>query len=209
MLAPASLRMVHQRGYNNFNDVYINDYNEIQMALYANKNTDDIIWIYKRWGGDDHMTPEQIVYGFWFIAMNGLEKSPDFWNYLIPLVKKTISALDRETVKPILTAIEGASGMYLQDNEFWEIVEQKIVDEGLYRYFTLEQMGVLVNLLARVGRGSDDMMELIEKTFIKHRKGLRPETIKSAQIGFEKLNKGSEILHRVLKDPNTELPALE
>ena len=113
MLAPASLRMVHQRGYNNFNDVYINDYNEIQMALYANKNTDDIIWIYKRWGGDDHMTPEQIVYGFWFIAMNGLEKSPDFWNYLIPLVKKTISALDRETVKPILTAIEGASGMYL------------------------------------------------------------------------------------------------
>ena len=106
-------------------------------------------------------------------------------------------------------AIEGAAGMFLQDNEFWEIVEQKLVDEGLYRYYTLEQLADMVNMLGRVGRGSDDMMELIEKTFIKHRKGLTPEVIDKAQQGFAKVNKGSEILHRVLKDPKTELPALE
>ena len=45
------------------------------------------------------------------------------------------------TVKSLLQAIDGASGMYLQDNEFWEIVEQKLVDEGLYKYYTLEQLG--------------------------------------------------------------------
>ena len=185
------------------------EHNEITTALWTAKNTDNIVEIYKKHGGDEKMTPEQIAHGFWFIAMNGLEKSPDFWNYIIPLVKKSISTLDRQTVKPLLQAIEGASAMYLQDNEFWEIVEQKLVDEGLYRYYSLEHLGELVNMLGRVGRGSDDMMELIEKTFIKHRKGLRPSVVKNAQQGFEKLNKGSEILHRVLKDPNTELPALE
>ena len=63
--------------------------------------------------------------------------------------------------------------------------------------------------LGRVGRGSDDMVEIIEKTFIKHRKGLSPKAIADAKIGFASVNKGSEILQRVLEDPNTELPALE
>ena len=70
--------------------------------------------------------------------------------------------------------------MYLQDNEFWETVEQKLVDEGLHRYLTLEQMADLVDSVARVGRGSDDLISMIEETFVKHRKGLRTETISKA-----------------------------
>ena len=53
------------------------------------------------------------------------------------------------------------------------------------------------------------MVEIIEKTFIKHRKGLSEETIRKAKKGFADCNKGSEILQRVLEDPTTELPALE
>lgn len=53
------------------------------------------------------------------------------------------------------------------------------------------------------------MVDIIEKTFIKHRKGLTEYAIANAKIGFASVNKGSEILHRVLEDPNTELPALE
>lgn len=44
---------------------------------------------------------------------------------------------------------------------------------------------------------------------IKHRKALTPEIIQTARQGFQKINKGSEILYRVLDDPTTELPALE
>ena len=65
----------------------------------------------------------------------------------------------------------------MQDNEFWEIVEQKLVDEGLHRYLKLEQHGAIIRALGRVGRGSDDLVEIIEKTLIKHRKGLTPHTI--------------------------------
>ena len=57
----------------------------------------------------------------------------------------------------------------------WELIEIKVVDEGLYRYFDLNEMSKVLNSLARVGRGSDDFLELIEKVFIKHRKALTPE----------------------------------
>ena len=99
--------------------------------------------------------------------------------------------------------------MYLQDNEFWELIEHKLVDEGLWRYFDLLSSAKMLCYLARVGRGSDDIVDLLEKHFIKHRLGLTPEIIDIAQQGFLKMNKGSEILHRVLADPKTQLPALE
>ena len=45
--------------------------------------------------------------------MNKLEKTPDFWNYIIPLVKKQMLTLDRQTTSALYKAIEGAAGMYL------------------------------------------------------------------------------------------------
>ena len=99
--------------------------------------------------------------------------------------------------------------MYLQDNEFWESVEQKLVDQQLVKYLSLEDMAALLCHVGRVGRGSDDLVETIEKYFIRHRKGLTPDTIERAKIGFARMNKGSEILQRVLADPKTQLPALE
>jgi hypothetical protein len=37
------------------------------------------------------------MYGFHFIAMNRLEKTQDFWDIIVPLVKKQIKTLDRQT----------------------------------------------------------------------------------------------------------------
>jgi len=42
---------------------------------------------------------------------------------------------------------------------------------------------VLVNL-ANVGRGSDELIEVIEKTLIKHRKAITPEIARTARHGF-------------------------
>jgi hypothetical protein len=63
--------------------------------------------------------------------------------------------------------------------------------------------------LAHVGRGSDELIDVVEKTLIKHRKSLTPQIIENAKNGFLKINKGSEILFKVLEDPSVELPALE
>jgi hypothetical protein len=70
--------------------------------------------------------------------------------------------------------------MQLQDNELWEALESKLVDEGLLRYFTLEETAKILVYFGHCGRGSDELIEQIEKTFIKHRKALvgNPNTLR-------------------------------
>ena len=80
------------------------------------------------------------MFGFQYICTNRLEKSPEFWSVIVPMVKKQLATLDRQTARPLHMAIDGAAAAYIQDNELWEIVEQKLVDEGLHRYYTLEQL---------------------------------------------------------------------
>ena len=101
--------------------------------------------------------------------------------------------------------------MQLQDNELWEALESKLVDEGLLRYFTLNEMSKILVMFSRCGRGSDELIEELERTFIKHRKALAgdKDTLTLCKRGFLQLNKGSEILKRVLEDPTTDLPQLE
>ncbi len=60
-----------------------------------------------------------------------------------------------------------------------------------------------------VGRGSDELFELIEKTVIKHRLGLTETARENAKRGFALVNKGSDILTKVIEDPKAPLPALE
>ena len=95
LLIPTTLRMVHARGYNNFEDTWAWEFHEINMRLVNARTTPDILNIYKLFNCDEKMTPEQIMLGFKLIAMHDLEKSPPFWNMLIPLVKKQLLTLDR------------------------------------------------------------------------------------------------------------------
>ncbi len=201
------IRMVHPRGYNDFYDNWSFKFHEVNFALSGSKTTDAFVFVFKKYG--EYMTDFQIAYAFWMIGKNQLERSEEFWSLILPTVKTQLSKLDRNCVKSLYHFIEGASAMTLQDNEFWEIVEQKLVDEGLHRYFRLDQLTEVLNYLANVGRGSDEMLEIIEKTLIKHRKALTPEIIDTARQGFLRINKGSEILFRVLEDPTVELPQLE
>ena len=155
------------------------------------------------------MTDTQIAYAFYFIGKQQLPRTPEFWSVILPAVKKQLATLDRNCVKSLCHFLEGAAAMSLQDNEFWELMETKLVDERLHRYLTLTQVSEALVFLAHVGRGSDELIEIIEKTLIKHRKALTPEIISNARQGFTMINKGSEILFKVLEDPTVELPALE
>ncbi len=200
-------RAVHARGYNDYQDSWSHTFHEINFALSGSKTTDAFAFVFTKYG--KHLTDFQMAYAFWMIGKNQLERSPDFWNLILPTVKTQLAKLDRNCTKSLIHFIEGASAMSLQDNEFWELVEQKLHDEGLHRYFDLQQLVEILNYLANVGRGSDEMLEVIEKTIIKHRKALTPQIVEIARQGFLRVNKGSEILFRVLDDPAVELPALE
>ena len=89
-----SQRQIHSRGYNNFDDHVSMYFHEVNFALIHAKNTPNIVYIYEKFG-DEVMTPEQIMFGFQFIGTNKLEKSPDFWRVMVPMVKKQMATLDK------------------------------------------------------------------------------------------------------------------
>ena len=99
--------------------------------------------------------------------------------------------------------------MQLQDNEFWEIVEEQLIDNRLHRYLNVDQICGLVFGLGRVGRGSDELIEICEKYIIKHRKALTTDNIRLASDGFKELNKGSAVLFEVLGDPTRGLKQIQ
>ena len=124
LLHPA--RFVHARGYNEFTDCWSHQFHEVNFALGGCKNTDNFVYAFRRYG--HLMTDVQMAYAFYFIASNSLEKTPEFWSVIFPAVKKQLATLDRNCTKSLQHFIDGASAMQLQDNEFWELVEQKLYD---------------------------------------------------------------------------------
>lgn len=115
------VRMVHPRGYNDYQDNWSFIFHEINFALGGSKNTDAFVFVFKKYG--KYMTDFQIAYAFNMIGKNQLERNEDFWNVILPAVKTQLAKLDRNCIKTIYHFIEGASAMTLQDNEFWELVE--------------------------------------------------------------------------------------
>lgn len=105
------MRWVHQRGYNEYYDTYRFTFHETNMALSGCRNTEDFVYAYKKYGKS--MTDNQIAYGFWYIAKDGLEKSPEFWSVIIPMVKTQIATLDRNCTNSINKFIEAAASMEL------------------------------------------------------------------------------------------------
>ena len=201
------MRMVHQRGYNDAFDTYSFRIHETNMAIFNAKTTDQFAYIFQKYG--EHITDYQISHSFYIIGFHKFDKNDAFWKVIYPLAKKQLATLDRNCTRSLCELIGGASELTIQDNEFWEMVEQKLVDERLYRYLTLEQLTKTLSFMSNVGRGSDELIDVVEKTLIKHRKSLTPEIIAYAREGFVRINKGSEILFKVLEDPNVQLPALE
>ena len=41
------------------------------------------------------------MFSFKFICEQKLEKNPDFWNLIVPTVKKQMSTLDRQTIRAL------------------------------------------------------------------------------------------------------------
>lgn len=55
-------RYVHPRGYNEYYDTYSFRFHEINFALGGSKNTDNFVFVFKKYG--EWMTDVQIAYAF-------------------------------------------------------------------------------------------------------------------------------------------------
>ena len=49
MMTPVAVRLVHARGYNNFDDHWSFIHNEINFALNNSKNTENLVFVYRKY----------------------------------------------------------------------------------------------------------------------------------------------------------------
>ena len=110
-LVQHSLRMVHARGYNDYYDMWSHNFHEVNFALSGSKTTDAFVFVFKKYG--KFLTDFQIAYAFYMIGKNQLERSPEFWDVILPAVKTQLAKLDRNCTKSLYHFIEGASAMTL------------------------------------------------------------------------------------------------
>lgn len=191
MFAPAQ-RFVHARGYNTGYDFVYPQHMEVQGAFMHCKNIESFAIAFEYY--KERLTDEQIAFAMFFIAEHNLPKEPEFWNVILPRVKEQLKTLDRNAKDSIFTIVMSMGRLQIQDNEFWETVEQKLVDEGLLRYMEIPEVAKIAWALSNVGRGSDKLFDNIESYSIKHRLALTEDDREMLTLGFKNVNKGSEIL---------------
>ena len=97
---------VHARGYNDFHDSPAPIFHEINAAMMACHNVPDYAHVFEKFS--EHLTDFQIAYAFYDIALDNHERTPEFWNVILPRVKEQVATLDRQCTPSLLHVIQGA-----------------------------------------------------------------------------------------------------
>ena len=82
--------------------------------------TDNIIELFKE--NEGYLTADILFEKFHFICANHKELTPEFYSYVIPLVKKHIAKADRHCNDYLANACTGAALINLEDREYWNLL---------------------------------------------------------------------------------------
>lgn len=131
------------------------------------------------------------------------------YSVVIPIIKHHMEKFDRNDINEIYNAVSGACKINLSDNEFWNIVDNKLVGEKLFKYLSIEQCVKISNLLIKAEKGSSNLIKALEVNIIKHRRAVyeQKELLKIAKNAFN--NIGSDILKASLEDPSIDVPGID
>jgi hypothetical protein len=112
------------RAFDQYNKLYQEKSHEFIGAL----TTDNIIEKFQQHEG--YVTIDILFNKLDYICSTHKELTPEFYSYLIPLVKKHIATSDRHCSNYLATACKSAALINLVDNEFWNLLVY-IINTGI------------------------------------------------------------------------------
>lgn len=129
----------------------------------------------------------------------------------LPYIKSHIKKFDRQNIQELSEAAIAGSMAYIADNEFWMVIEGKLVTEKLYRYLSLEESAELAYYLKKADKGSSILHKILEVEFINQRKALskQKKLLKLVKEAYVDTGVASEVLIAALNDPNIEVTKTE
>jgi hypothetical protein len=85
------------------------------------------------------------------------------------------------------------------NKEFWDIYEQKLMDEGLLKYMSESDCAHLIESLAKSGKGSQALFETMEAYIAKHYRTLNGEEVGYVIEALEVSGRGKPETAELLK----------
>lgn len=96
---------------------YAQDFNAVINQV---QTTDAVADFFARYEG---FLPEHFIMGlFQYLAARQQDKTPEFYDTILPQVKKLILNADRQTAKNLYIAVVSGSYLKLNDTEYWDMI---------------------------------------------------------------------------------------
>jgi len=154
------------------------------------------------------MTDYQLSYAIYRIYNDEIPLDDHFYNVILPIVKEFVKNFDRNNNRALYQLIQHLGWLRVKDEGLWNLFEQKLLDEKLYRYIPTNELCKVAHALAEAGQGSKELFNAFERVFIKHRLNLGEEDIGFAREAFETRKFGSQLLFEVFRDPERNIQAI-
>lgn len=116
----------------------------------------------------------------------------EHWPEIVMLVKRQIKTYDRHVIHFLFQIGKFMAEVGEANDEFWEIMESKLVDENLCRYLNEDQAAKLMHGLCKIGKGSDELWRRLEREVSMHFLAMKPDNLKEAIEALEISSKGSK-----------------
>lgn len=176
----------------------------ININFIAARDFESLIMFVKTYRG--YIDSAAIFFKFYELAKIK-DYNRETFTVLLPCLKEYMVKFDRHSITEIYYAAMGAAKLHIADKEFWTIVENKLVNDKLYRYLSLEQAANLAFELNSAERASVLLLKLLEVDFIKNRKALsmQKKLYNLVKQTYVDTGKASEVLKEALKDPSIEI----
>ena len=116
----------------------------------------------------------------------------EHWPEICKIVKTIIKDYDRAAIYELYVVTRCIAEVGEANQEFWDMIEHKMMNEGLCRYLTESQAAGLLWSLCKVGKGSDELWKKLEKEVSKFYLSLEPKELQEAIYGLEVSGKGDK-----------------
>ena len=121
------------------------------------------------------------------------------WPEICKHVKEIVAEYNRYTITDLYRVIRNMAELGEANQEFWNLVEEKLMGEGLVRYLSEKEAAGLLWGLCRVNRGSEELWKRLENEVARHYVSLEAEDVKDAIYGLEVSGKGNKDVIGLLK----------
>ena len=122
------------------------------------------------------------------------------WPDICMLVKRQLKTYDRHVAPHVFNVAAAMARLGEKNKEMWEIIESKLLKEGLVRYLTEGQCARLMQALAVAGQGSDELHTRLLDEVKLHFQELNELELKLALQALEITGKADAITMETLSE---------